>query len=142
MNRRALQRRCSKIAAALAMVVLPTACAWGQTTTDSLRSVTGQIPPIYTGSVPSGKATDTVLALPLRDAIDLGLKQNLGLIEGTQDIRSARAARLRALSKLLPDVTARISESVQQNNLAAFGLPPIPGVPTIVGPFSLSDARA
>ena len=141
-NRYAIRRGRSQIAVAVAMVLLPPACVWGQTTTDSLRSVTAQIPPVYTGSVPGGKATDTVVELPLRDAIDLGLKQNLGLVEGTQDIRTAQAARLRALSKLLPDVTARISESVQQNNLAAFGLPPIPGVPAIVGPFSLSDARA
>ena len=101
-----------------------------------------QLPPAFAGSVPAGKASSTVLELSLHDALDLSLKQNLGLIEGTQDIRSAQAARLRALSKLLPDINARIAESVQQNNLAAFGLPPFPGVPQIVGPFSLSDARA
>src|SRR5579859_4785208 len=88
-NRCAIQRGCSKIAVAVAMVLLPPACVRGQTTTDSLRSVTAQIPPIYTGSVPSGKATNTVVELPLRDAIDLGLKQNLGLIEGTQKDRKS-----------------------------------------------------
>jgi outer membrane protein TolC len=101
-----------------------------------------QLPPAFTGSVPRGKASGTTIALTLRDALDLGLEQNLGLIEGSEDIRGARAARLRALSKLLPDVNGRVTESVQQVNLAALGLPRIPGIPQIVGPFSFSDARA
>jgi len=129
---------------ALAMVTLSPAFLSGQTMGDvnPLSQNLSQLPPAFAGSVPAGKASSTVLELSLHDALDLSLKQNLGLIEGTQDIRSAQAARLRALSKLLPDINARIAESVQQNNLAAFGLPPFPGVPQIVGPFSLSDARA
>ena len=137
----------SKLLAALTMVTMVTlspAFFSGQTTGDinPLSQNLSQLPPAFAGSVPAGKASGTVLELSLHDALDLSLKQNLGLIEGTQDIRSAQAARLRALSKLLPDINARIAESVQQNNLAAFGLPPFPGVPQIVGPFSLSDARA
>ena len=129
---------------ALAMVTLSPAFLSGQTMGDvnPLSQNLSQLPPAFAGSVPAGKASSTVLELSLHDALDLSLKQNLGLIEGTQDIRSAQAARLRTLSKLLPDINARIAESVQQNNLAAFGLPPFPGVPQIVGPFSLSDARA
>jgi len=134
----------SKLLVALAMVTLSPAFLSGQTMGDvnPLSQNLSQLPPAFAGSVPAGKASSTVLELSLHDALDLSLKQNLGLIEGTQDIRSAQAARLRALSKLLPDINARIAESVQQNNLAAFGLPPFPGVPQIVGPFSLSDARA
>ena len=134
----------SKLLVALAMVTLSPAFLSGQTMGDvnPLSQNLSQLPPAFAGSVPAGKASSTVLELSLHDALDLSLKQNLGLIEGTQDIRSAQAARLRTLSKLLPDINARIAESVQQNNLAAFGLPPFPGVPQIVGPFSLSDARA
>ena len=126
------------------MVTLSPAFLSGQTMGDvnPLSQNLSQLPPAFAGSVPAGKASSTVLELSLHDALDLSLKQNLGLIEGTQDIRSAQAARLRALSKLLPDINARIAESVQQNNLAAFGLPPFPGVPQIVGPFSLSALRS
>ena len=96
----------------------------------------------FTGSVAAGQASSTVLPLTLKDALDRGLRQNLGLVLAGVDVRSARAARLKALSKLLPNVSAKLTESVQQNNLAAFGLPAFPGTPQIVGPFSLSDARA
>jgi len=96
----------------------------------------------FTGSVAAGQASSTVFPLTLKDALDRGLRQNLGLVLAGVDVRSARAARLKALSKLLPNVSAKLTESVQQNNLAAFGLPAFPGTPQIVGPFSLSDARA
>ena len=80
--------------------------------------------------------------LTLLDAIDRGLKYNLGIILTTQGNQSARAARIRALSELLPHVSARIGESVQQVNLAAYGIPLPAGTPSIVGPFALFDTRA
>lgn len=95
---------------------------------------------VFSGSVISGKATGEVLSLTLRNAIDRGLKQNLGALLTEQDITSAQAQRWRALQGLLPDVTARVEESKQQINLAANGIR-VPGVPTIIGPFSNFDAR-
>ena len=96
------------------------------------------------GSIPVGKPTAETLQLPLRDAIDRGLRQNLALFLGEQGTRAARAEQLRKLSDLLPNVSARTVETVQQINLAAFGLPVslFPGLSPIVGPFSLFDARA
>ncbi len=96
------------------------------------------------GSVPSGQSTGQTVQLSLSDAIDRGLRQNLGLILGEQGTRAARAQRLRHLSDLLPNINAHTSETVEQTNLAAFGFPVnlIPGISPIVGPFSVFDARA
>ncbi len=96
----------------------------------------------YLGSVPTGTPTGTVLQLSLSDALDRGLKYNLGLIESDVRTRTARAERLRALNELLPNVNASISQTVEQVNLRALGLKlPIAGFPVIVGPFGIQDAR-
>ena len=96
----------------------------------------------FFGSVAEGKATDEVLKISILDAIDRGLKHNLGLLLGGQGTRQARGARLIALSDLLPHVNGRIAETSQQTNLAALGFPGIPGIPSVVGPFKYFDARA
>jgi len=97
-----------------------------------------------TGSVPSGPASDQVLELTLRDAIMMALRYNLGEIEGGENIQIARGQRLLALSNLLPQVSAGASETVQQLNLATVGLTgsKVPGIPTVVGPFSYSSVDA
>jgi len=101
-----------------------------------------QAPVPFSGSVPSGKATGEVLALGLQDAIERGLKYNLGAILGEQGTRAAEAAKARARSTLLPNLAAGVSESGQQLSLKAFGFSSFPGLSTIVGPFNLVDARA
>src|SRR5690349_5046540 len=98
----------------------------------------------FTGSVPTGQVTATTLDLSLREAIDRALKYNLGLIEGGQNTRIARAERLRSLNVLLPNLSARISAELEQINLRSVGFNPnIPGIhiPVIVGPFGVADAR-
>jgi outer membrane protein TolC len=92
-----------------------------------------------TGSVPSGPASDEVLRLTLRDAITRALRYNLATIEGGENSRIARGQRLVALSKLLPQVSAGVSENVDQLSLATFGLQNLPGIPNIVGPFSYTS---
>jgi outer membrane protein TolC len=96
------------------------------------------------GSVPSGTATDQVIQLTLRDAINMALRYNLGAIETGEDAQIARGQRLISLSSLLPQVTAGASENVQQVNLATFGFNKfnVPGIPTIVGPFSYGSVDA
>jgi outer membrane protein TolC len=139
---RAQHRR--KFILVLASLLVATTWLPAQTAIDlnAVSHALSQLPPAFTGSVPAGKASGTTIDLSLRAALDLGLKQNLGLVEGSEDIRGAQAARLRALSKLLPDINGRVEESVQQINLAALGLPRNSLFPQIVGPFSFSDARA
>ncbi len=97
--------------------------------------------PLY-GGVPSGPPTPGVLPLSLSDAVDRGLRYNLGISSGEQGVRATQGARLRALSDLLPHLTVQTSESVEQLNLASFGFPGIPGIPGVVGPFSVFDVRA
>jgi outer membrane protein TolC len=94
------------------------------------------------GSVPPGPPSAETIELSIGSAIDRALKYNLGGIIADQETRVSRAARLRALSRLLPKVDANISETVQQINLAAFGFSGFPGVGSVVGPFSVFDARA
>jgi outer membrane protein TolC/membrane protein DedA with SNARE-associated domain len=94
-----------------------------------------------TGSVPSGPASNEVSHLTLRDAINQALRYNLATIESGENARIARGQRLLALSTLLPQVSAGASESVEQLSLATFGLK-IPGIPTVLGPFSYSSVDA
>jgi outer membrane protein TolC len=91
------------------------------------------------GSVPSGPASNEALRLTLRDAITRALRYNLATIESGQNAQIARGQRLIALSKLLPQVSAGLSENVEQLSLASFGLQQLPGVPSIIGPFSYTS---
>jgi outer membrane protein TolC len=84
------------------------------------------------------------MSISLQGAIDLGLKQNLGVLLSNADIQSARGQRWEQLSTLLPHVTAGPYIDVSKTNLAEVGLSlKIPGLsfPTSVGPFSYFDAR-
>jgi outer membrane protein TolC len=90
--------------------------------------------------VPSGPASNEVLHLSLHDAITKALRYNLATNESTESARIARGQRLIALSRLLPQVSAGVSENVQQVSLATFGLKNVPGIPSVVGPFSYSSA--
>jgi outer membrane protein TolC len=102
----------------------------------------------FQASVPQGTATATPIPLTLNDAIDRGLKANLGLLTNEQSSLEVRAERLRALSELLPTVTGQLSMTEQQLNLQALGflfkVPPGLGfnIPSIVGPYSYQAALA
>jgi len=96
-------------------------------------------PSPLTGSVPSGDLSAS-LDLSLRDALNRALKYNLALVTGNENTAISRAQRLFALSQLLPNVNVRPTFTEQQINLAAFGLQ-FPGIPSVVGPFHLWDAR-
>jgi outer membrane protein TolC len=95
----------------------------------------------FQGSVTAGQPTGDVLNLGLDDAMQRGLKNNLGAILSGTQTASARAQRLSQLQPLLPDVEFNAHEAVQQVDLAAEGLR-IPGFPTIIGPFGYTDLRA
>lgn len=101
---------------------------------------TNQTSPDF-GSVPSGTASREVLHLTLRDAINRALHYNLGQIESGENARIARGERLRALSALLPQVNAGVSENVAQISAATLGIK-IPQIPAVIGPFSYSSAQA
>jgi outer membrane protein TolC len=123
------------------------ATAVAQTQTTPGPSTPGQTIPgtpgsMFGGSVP-GKLVPGVLPLSLREAIDRGLKQNLGLLLSNSDIRAARGQRWEQLSALLPHVTASPYVADSKINLGQLGLSSIGGmsIPPSVGPFSYFDAR-
>ena len=79
--------------------------------------------------------------LSLDDAIQRGVKNNLGAILSGTQTAAAKAQRLSQLQPLLPDVEFNAREAEMQVDLAAQGLR-IPGFPTIIGPFGYTDLRA
>ncbi len=98
---------------------------------------------LFGGSVAS-KPVPGLLPLSLQEAINRGLKQNLGALLSNADITSARGQRWEQLSALLPHVTAAPYVDVSQINLSELGFTfKFPGfnLPASVGPFSYFDAR-
>lgn len=97
----------------------------------------------YNGSVATGQATATPLDLTLKDAIRRGLQYNLGILTNRDVADVARADRRRALSTLLPQLSAGATQTSQQIDLAALGFNvPIAGFSPIVGPFGYQNVRA
>jgi len=94
----------------------------------------------FLGSVKAASVTDASLTLSLTDAIDRGLQYNLGLIEASTAGAAARAARLRALSALLPTVSATAAKVYEQASLREVGLT-LPGLPPTTGGFTFEDVR-
>jgi outer membrane protein TolC len=131
------------------VLICGAAISLAQTETTSGSSNPGQAIPDtsgvspFAGSVPT-KLVPGVMPLSLQDAIDRGLKQNLGLLLSHADIRLARGQRWEQLSALLPHVTAAPYVEASKINLAELGLTSVGGIslPTSVGPFSYFDARA
>jgi len=133
---------------AVAVLLLGTAVSVAQTSSTSIPNAPTPSAPAaqntFAGSVAS-EAIPGVVRLSLQDAIDRGLKQNLGVLLSSADIRSSRGQRWEQLSALLPHVTAGPSINVSKINLAELGITlHLPGItfPTSVGPFSYFDARA
>jgi outer membrane protein TolC len=95
----------------------------------------------FQGSVTAGEATAETIDLTLDDAIQRGLKNNLGVILSNTQATGARGQRLSDLQSLLPSIDLNASENVLQVDLPAEGLK-LPGIPTVIGPFSYTDIRA
>jgi outer membrane protein TolC len=106
--------------------------------------VSGQAigPDALHGGVPSGTAAPDVLELTLDQAITRGLDHNLGVILGQEGAREAGGEYREARSDLLPHVRAGASAVRQKISLAAFGFTGFGGLPELIGPFNVVDARA
>jgi len=113
----------------------------GLTSLPSAEQVIQRAQDPYSGSIPQGKATSEVIDLTVQDALDRGLKYNLGLYLSDRVTDQTRAARLRALSELLPVANGGFTEQAEELNLKAFGFD-FPGFPSSVGPFGLSELQA
>jgi len=99
----------------------------------------------FQGSAPEGNATQQVLQIDFKDAIERGLRNNLGLLLAGDQAQAARGQRWQQLSELLPNVGIHAQEAVQTESLTALGfrgnLFPAP-LPRIIGPFNYFDLRA
>lgn len=122
-----------------------------QTYSTSISNTSGQSLPETTaanpfaGSVPA-KPIPGRMPLSLQDAVNLGLKHNLGLLLSHADTRAARGQRWQELSALLPQVNADPYVAESKVNLAEVGLGNAAAnvfhISPAVGPFSYFDARA
>jgi outer membrane protein len=95
---------------------------------------------------------EPALPLSLKKAVQIALtaegSPKVALAE--ESIREAQARKTEARGALLPDFESSINDERETTNLHAFGfsnstlpfLPPGVNFPTIVGPFSVFDARA
>ena len=107
-------------------LICGTAASLAQTETTPGPSTPGQAIPgtgevsSFASSVPA-KLVPGVLPLSLRDAIDRGLKQNLGILLSSADIRSAQGQRWEQLSALLPHATATPYVAESKINLDELG---------------------
>jgi outer membrane protein TolC len=84
--------------------------------------------------------------LTLLEAIELGLKSNLGVLVAGTDVAEAGGTLERRRAALLPRISADHVTSYQNHNLQAMGISvhvPLPGFvfPTVVGPISNYDYR-
>lgn len=99
----------------------------------------------FQGSAPEGNATPEVLQIDFKEAIDRGLRNNLGLLLAGDQVQTARGQRWQQLSELLPNISVRATEAVQTQSLAALGFRssvfPF-SVPRVIGPFNYFDLRA
>ena len=112
----------------------------GQNTTNpSAFAVQSQNP--FLGSVPTGPVFPGVLDLSLRAAVDVALRTNLGYIDSEQDHQRSRAARLRALSTLLPQIGVESTEDYRNLVMDALGTEKL-GVPHVVQGYNYQTAHA
>src|SRR5215469_12584793 len=95
----------------------------------------------FTGSVPAGTLNPQPLEISFLDAIDRGLRQNLGLLLSADNSLAARGDKWKELSNLLPNIDVKSQENVQQTSLSALGFR-LPIFPRVIGPFNYLDTRA
>jgi outer membrane protein TolC len=86
-----------------------------------------------------------VLQIDFKEAIDRGLRNNLGLLLAGDQVQAARGQRWQQLSELLPNISVRAIENVETQSLAALGFRsrifPFP-LPRLIGPYNYFDLRA
>src|SRR5580693_7392003 len=126
-NRRVIRLKLSHRSRCILLLVGLSICgakpSLAQSVTTSPGNSVGQSAPAtsggsqFGGSVP-GKLVPGVMPLSLQEAIDLGLKQNLGVLLSSADIQSARGQRWQQLSALLPQASAAPYVSASKLNLA------------------------
>jgi outer membrane protein TolC len=93
----------------------------------------------YNGSIDVEPPTSNPIDLSLAGAIRRGLSYNLGAFLAGSSITGAQAQRLRALSQILPQISANIRETRQRESLRALGITFSQVPPTVE--LSVTDFR-
>lgn len=111
-------------------------------------STSTQIAGPYATSTLASDASGGPITLTIEEAIERGLKYNLGSIAAAVRKQSAQASLTGARSALLPNITGNLSENVDRISLASQGfssstLPSIGSYfPSAIGPFHYYAAQA
>ncbi len=100
----------------------------------------------YRGSVPDPNPPHSTLTLTIADAIQRGLRFNLGSITANSSLKQLRGERLAVLSGMLPHIYGTVTVVGQKLDLQTLGLAtgifgPTP-VPVTIGPFHYYSALA
>jgi outer membrane protein TolC len=112
----------------------------GQNTTNpSAFAVQTQNP--FLGSVPTGPLVPGILPLSMSAAVSRALQANLGFVESEEEHKQSRAARIRALSQLLPQVRVETTEEYRNLVSDTLGVPKL-GLPHTLPAFSYQGAHA
>ena len=93
----------------------------------------------YLGSISMERLHDGIKDLSLAEALERGLRVNLGLFVSGTELEVRSAEHQRAISELLPHLDASVGESTRRVNLRALGIP-LSNVPRMVD-VSNSEAR-
>jgi outer membrane protein TolC len=122
-----------------------TAGSAGSTSSVNTLNSTIQVSGSFAGSIPDPKAPQGLLTLTIADAIHRGLQFNLGGVTANVSVRQARAQRLAALSQMLPNIYATLTETSAKVDLQTLGLTASVfgggiALPTTVGPFHYYSA--
>ena len=117
----------------------------GTTTSVNTLNPTVSISGPFSGSVRSTTGLPFSGRLSLDEALKRGLAYNLGAVGLAQTARQNSAQARAARSALLPNINSTLSETVEQTDLAAFGLRfSVPGyhIATVVGPYNYFALQA
>jgi outer membrane protein TolC len=119
-----------------------TSTGTGSTVLQPSVTVTGD----YQGSVLGPPIPGGPLKLSLSEAVQRGLRTNLGIVTSNNSSSIVRAERVQALSQLFPQITASIGATETQINLASYGLGSLGSAfglsSSIIGPFNYVQAQA
>jgi outer membrane protein TolC len=126
----------------VALALLP--CAAAAQSRPSIQSLPTNSPLL--GGVPTGTVSTPPVPVSIAQAIKQALAHNLSVLQAEEAVNRAGGGRWIALSEMLPDVKASISETRRETNLEAFGFPLNRfslgvSIPSVVGPFNVFDAR-
>jgi outer membrane protein TolC len=136
-----LRPACAAFGAALVLALPYAAAAQNRLSVPSLPTNSPLL-----GGVPTGTVNAQPIPVSIAQAIKQALQHNLGILQAEEAVNRAGGARWVALSELLPDVRASVTESRRETNLEAFGFPLSKfsfgvSIPSVVGPFNVFDAR-